>query len=121
MSPTPSDSGPVDGQEVKIDVVPHHAAHKVEQRSKGGIVKIALTGAAVIGGIVGLYFLWRHFFGKKKNAPNANGNNGQKFKKRELTEDEMNDEIQAAYYEAMRDEEFLEFLNDQGLLDELEG
>jgi hypothetical protein len=99
-------SGPVDGQEIKLDLVPHHQKHPAKH---GGFLKTLLTGGAIIGGLVGVYFLWKHFFGKKKDEGKKNGRN-QRFRKRETDETELEEELAAIYAEALADPEFVEFL-----------
>jgi hypothetical protein len=144
MSPRPSDSegsGPVDGEKIELKLTPHHQAHK----PKAGfpLAKTLFTGTAIVGGIVGLYFLYKHFFGKKnKDAANAgngnnggnanangNGNGGNASRKRDVRWEDVvgfesgtavGDRMMGVYEEALVDEGFLEFMEkvyDGGVLD----
>ena len=111
MAPHSDDtgSGPVDGEEIKMDIAPHHQRHT---HHKGpGVVKLALTGAAVMGGIVGLYLLYKKFFGKKvpKGSSSSNSTTGKM--KRSFGGD-VDGEVRAVYDEALSDEGFLEFLEE---------
>jgi hypothetical protein len=128
MAPKPEE-GPVDGQEVDLKIVPHHQS---EAKSQGGggpnLIKLALTGTAIVGGIVGLWFLYKKFFGKKKGGekPNNGGEtrNGRMLLKRELEGENVEDTLLTVYETALQDEGFLEFLeelDDAGFLDELKG
>jgi hypothetical protein len=107
-------SGPVDGQEIKLDLVPHHQKHALKK--EGGFLKTLLTGGVIIGGIVGVYMLWKHFFGKKKvethHPPGQGGEKGKGggHRKRELDTKVVEDELAAVYAEAIADEEFMDFL-----------
>src|SRR5437763_15054434 len=79
MSPHPSDSegsGPVDGEQIELKLTPHRQAHK--PNTGFPLAKTLFTGTAIIGGIVGLYFLYKHFFGKERNnaANRGDGNGG---------------------------------------------
>jgi len=116
MVPNPDSEGPVDGEEVQLKILPHH--QKAEAKKSGGgpkLLKLALTGTAVIGGIVGLWWLYKRFFsGKKKAAAKktngTTGEGGGKLRRREVIVDEFGDELQGAFEEALDDEGFLEFL-----------
>ena len=141
MSPHPSPdsegSGPVDGEQIELKLTPHHQAHK--PNTGFPLAKTLYTGTAIVGGIVGLYFLYKHFFGKKRknnanagnngnagnrtgNGNNGNGNNGQGGngnRKRDIRwEDvvgfesgtEVGEKMMGVYEEALVDEGFLEFM-----------
>jgi hypothetical protein len=110
MSDAPSGSGPIDGQEIKLDVVPHHQKHAVKKEGPS-LLKVAFTGAAVVGGIVGLYLLWKRFFGKKDEKDTKEGGGG-KLRRREFKVADVEEEFRGVYEEALADEEFLEFLNE---------
>src|SRR5579859_1642704 len=71
MSPRPDSqesTGPVDGQDIKVNFesAPHYAPHKPHEEGGLSFGKVVLTGAALVGGLVGLYLLYKHFFSKKK-------------------------------------------------------
>ena len=64
MSPfTDIDSGPVDGEEIRMEIAPHHQKHSLKKEGNS-LVKLAVTGAVVVGGIVGVYLLYKHFLSK---------------------------------------------------------
>jgi hypothetical protein len=134
MSPNPQSdegSGPVDGEQIELKLTPHHQLH----RPKKGfpLAKTLFTGTAIVGGIVGLYFLYKHFFGKKKknagNGGGANGggnggaNGGGNNRKRDVkweNEAQVGEVMKGVYEEALLDEGFLDFMEsvyDGGLLD----
>jgi hypothetical protein len=120
MSPNPktdeTGSGPVDGDAVKVEIAPHHQAHANKKPASFG--RIALTGAAVVGGVVGIFLLYKHFFGRR--APKK-GDRGSKMRKRDFETIDLQDEVNEVYLEALEDEEFLEFLaevNEKGLFEE---
>jgi hypothetical protein len=100
-------SGPIDGQEIKLDIAPHHQKHP-EKKEGPSLLKVAFTGAAVVGGIVGLYFLYKHFFGKKDEEKKEGG----KLRRRGVEFEELEEEFQGVYEAALADEEFLEFLKE---------
>jgi hypothetical protein len=109
-------SGPVDGEEIRMDIAPHHQKHP--QKQGPSFAKVALTGAAVVGGIVGLYLLFKHFFGKKGARQPTNG----KLRRRDWKGGDLEEEIGEVYASALEDPEFLEFLEEvkaSGLLDNL--
>jgi hypothetical protein len=116
-------SGPIDGQEIRFDVVPHHQKHSHDGNS---LAKIALTGAAIAGGIVGIYFLWKHFFGKKDEKAaegHVEGEGSGKLRKRDWKVTDVEDEIAKIYTEALEDPEFVKFLEEikgSGLLEGLD-
>jgi hypothetical protein len=118
MSPKPGSdatgSGPVDGEEIKMDIAPHHQQHP---HNKNSIVKNALTGVAIVGGIVGLYILFKHFFGRK--APKKTDDGKIKLSKREFG-GQIEEQVRAVYDEALLDDGFLEFLDTYGLEEFLE-
>jgi hypothetical protein len=118
MSPNPTSeqtgSGPVDGDAVKVEIAPHHQAHA----KKPSIGRIALTGAAVVGGVVGLFLLYKHFFGRRGAKKTDRGG---KMRKRDFETIDLQDEVNEVYLDALEDEEFLEFLaevNEKGLFEE---
>jgi hypothetical protein len=116
MAPQPNTdstgSGPVDGEEIKMDIAPHHQKHP---HNKGpSIVQVALTGAAVVGGVVGLYMLYKHFFGRRDNRDDANGDARPGKLVRRAFGGDIEEEVRAVYDEALQDEGFLEFLEDFG-------
>jgi hypothetical protein len=110
----PSGSGPIDGQEIKLDIAPHHQKHAVKEGPS--LLKVAFTGAAVVGGIVGLYLLWKHFFGRKdedkREGGGGGGGAGGKLRRREIKVAEVEEEFRGVYEEAIADEEFMDFLNE---------
>lgn len=119
-------SGPVDGQEIKLDLIPHHQKHAVKK--EGGLFKTLLTGGVIIGGIVGVYMLWKHFFGKKKGEAHhppgqggAKGKGGGGHRKRALDTEVVEDELAAVYAEALADEEFMDFLERFVEVEDFEG
>jgi len=117
MSPkAESGSGPVDGEEVHIDIEPHHS--KTPAKKRGKLVKIAVAGGAAIVGVVILYFLYKKFWGKKKDA----GKDGKgKLKKRGMNFDNVENEMRIVYEDALGDDGFLEFLDEMkeaGIFDE---
>ena len=123
-SPLPSSdegSGPVDGEEIQLKLTPHHQLH----RPKKGfpLAKTLFTGAAIVGGIVGLYIFYKHFFVKKRKANTNNGGNaagnggngagGGNNKKRNIAWEEapqVGETMRGVYEEALLDEGFLEFV-----------
>lgn len=115
---TESGSGPVDGGEIRLDIAPHHEKHP--HKKENSIINALFTGAAVVGGVVGLYLLYKHFFGKKKEE----NKDGKLRKRSEFKVSEVEEEIKAVYTSALEDEGFLDFLEeiqDAGLFDEFEG
>ena len=118
MSPHPSSdegSGPVDGEQIELKLTPHHQLH----RPKKGfpLAKTLFTGTAIVGGIVGLYFLYKHFFGKKRKqnkvGNGGSGDNGGGNRKRDVRwEDgvQVGEVMKGVYEEALLDEGFLEFM-----------
>ena len=112
MSPKPGSyatgSGAVDGEEIKMDIAPHHQQHP---HNKHTVIKTALTGVAIVGGVVGLYILFKHFFGKK--TPKKTGDGKVKLSKREFG-GQVEEQVRAVYDEALLDDGFLEFLDAYG-------
>lgn len=120
MSPNPktdgTGSGPVDDEAVNIQVATHHEDHEHKKPGRS-VAKIALTGAAVVGGVVGLFLLYKHFFGRR--GPKKGDRS--KMKKRAFETIDLQDEVKEVYLDALEDEEFLEFLaevNEQGLFED---
>jgi len=109
-------SGPVDRPEIKLDLIANHQKHVA--KPEGGFLDTLLTGGVVIGGIVGLYLLWKHFFGKKEERKIAEGNErrqtrnpeNSRLRKRAIAYSETDEKLSAIYADALADEEFLEFL-----------
>lgn len=104
-------SGPVDGEEIRMEIVPHHQKHPHKQGNS--LVKFLFTGAAgaaVVSGIVGLYLLYKHFFGKKKEEQNNQGSAKLRKRSGKFKVSDVEDEMKAVYNFALEDEEFLEFL-----------
>jgi len=108
-------SGPHDGPETKLDLMPGH--QKQASKQDGKFLDTLLTGGVVIGGIVGLYLLWKHFFGKEERK-NADENEGRqtrsrensRLRKRTIAYSEANEKLSGLYAGALANEEFLEFL-----------
>jgi len=108
-------SGPHDGPETKLDLMPGHQKQAAKQDGK--FLDTLLTGGVVIGGIVGLYLLWKHFFGKEERK-NADENEGRqtrsrensRLRKRTIAYSEANEKLSGLYAGALANEEFLEFL-----------
>jgi hypothetical protein len=118
MSPNPkpegSGSGPIDGEEINLQIAPHHEAHA----KKASLAKTVLTGAAVVGGVVGLFLLYKHFFGRR--GAKKDDNKG-KMRKRDFEVTDYQEEVNEVYLEALEDPEFLEFLaevSDKGLFED---
>ena len=107
-------SGPVDGQEIKLDLIPHHQKHPI--KTEGGFLKTLLTGGVIIGGIVGLYMLWKHFVAKRKGEGHHPGRGGESGRggaaprKRDLDTKDVEEELAAVYTEAIANQEFMDFL-----------
>jgi hypothetical protein len=114
MTPQPNTdstgSGPVDGEEIKMNIAPHHQKHPHNQGPS--IVQVALTGAAVVGGIVGLYMLYKRFFGRRNNPDDTNDNARPGKLVRRTFGGDIEEEVRAVYDEALQDEGFLEFLEE---------
>ena len=91
-----------------MDIAPHHQKHAPKKRTS--VVKLAFTGAAVVGGIVGLYLLYKHFFGKKGDDKTVG--KGKLRKRDEFKASDIEEEMKAVYTSALEDEEFLEFLEE---------
>ena len=117
MAPsTDPDSGPVDSQEIRMDIVPHHQKH---HKTDNSLVKVAFTGIAVVGSIAGLYLLYKHFFGKKGENIETAPNGKRKLRKRDFKVDDFEERVTSLYAKSLNDEVFLEFLEeaqDAGLL-----
>ena len=91
-----------------MDIAPHH--QKPAPKKGTSVVKLAFTGAAVVGGIVGLYLLYKHFFGKKGDDKTVG--KGKLRKRDEFKASDIEEEMKAVYTSALEDEEFLEFLEE---------
>jgi hypothetical protein len=112
---TETGSGPVNGEEIRVEIIPNH--QKIAPKTNNSIVKFAFSGAAVTGGIVGLYLLYRNFFGNN----DLKKGDGRKLRKRGFKVANVEEEMKAVYTNALEDEGFLEFLEEiqgSGLLDE---
>jgi len=87
------------------------------KKEGNSLVKLAVTGAAVVGGIVGVYLLYKHFLSKKEKDGKARLRKRDEFKVSDVEE-----EMKAVYTSALEDEEFLEFLEEiqgSGLFDDV--
>ena len=109
------ESSPIDGEEIKPDLIPHHQRQAAKQ--EGGFLNTLLTGGVVVGAIVGLYLLWKHLLGRKEDRKTSGAKEGgqtgsqgnRRLTKRAITYPEA-DKLRAVYAEALANEKFLEFL-----------
>ena len=115
--------GPVDGEEIQLKLTPHH---EKEVEKKGGLGKLLLGGTVVVGGVVLLYLLYKHYIkprlmaARMRHTPIWMG--PQAKRKRDFVGDAAQEEMMEIYHDALEDEEFLKFveeMKDSGMLDNL--
>ena len=120
MAPTPQEL--VDGQEIDVKIVPHHQEGEglTGKTGDGGgpnLLKLAFTGTAVVGGIVGLWWLYNRIFRRRSPSGNAGGGNGtpgKKLARRDYSSVKIEEELQHEFDAALNDEGFLGFLEELG-------
>ena len=133
MAPRPEN--PPDSEEVDVKVVTTRHDKEANRGGGGGgpnLLKLALTGTAIVGGVIGLWWLYKRFIaGKRHNAsrrppPESNDGNGAtrvRMTKRDFNGEEIDEKLLDVYETALQDEGFLGFLEElgeAGLLNELE-
>jgi hypothetical protein len=115
--------GAVDGEEIQLKLIPHH---EKEVENKDGLGKLLIGGTVVIGGVVLLYLLYKHYIkprllmAKMRHTPIWFG--PQAKRKRDFVGDAAKDEMMEIYRDALEDEEFLRFveeMKESGVLDDL--
>jgi hypothetical protein len=116
--------GPVDGEEIELKLTPHHAK---DVEKKGGLGKLLIGGTVVVGGVVLLYLLYKHYIkprlmmAKMRHTPIWTGPQAKRKRDFEVG-DAAHEEMIQIYNDALEDEEFLRFveeMKDSGMLDSL--